>query len=239
MISILPDKVSDDKKAEILNDHYKDTCLKLAGYRKQRNRLVFFAVITLAIIPFIVFLPAETLQFLGAFFRRTSINELIKKTDNPQYYRLFIEFLARLIPGAILMNIAFAYKHYRIAMDKHFAYIKTLESELNSLYPESNLFNRETNFSSEESNSFTMWGSEHYSRLLKGLCYFAAITYITRFIPYPNETNITYILKLLIGIYGAGTSWTAALFFATKKPLTGNNIISLLMTRKEHELSKK
>ena len=191
MISILPDNVSDDKKAEILNDHYKDTCLKLAGYRKQRNRLVFFAVITLAIIPFIVVVPAETLRFLGAFFRRASIDFLTKKTDNPQYYFFLINFVARLIPGAILMNIAFAYKHYRIAMDKQFTYIKMLESELNSLYPESNLFNRETNFSSKESNSFSMWGSEHYGKVLKGLCYFSAITYITRFIPYPDETNIT------------------------------------------------
>ena len=235
MISILPDNVSDDKKAEILNDHYKDTCLKLAGYRKQRNRLVFFAVITLAIIPFIVVFPAETLRFLGAFFRRASIDDLTKKTDNPQYYLFLINFLARLIPGAILMNIAFAYKHYRIAMDKQFAYIRMLESNLNSLYSESNLFNRETDFSSKESNSFSMWGSEHYSRLLKGLCYFSAIAYISRLIPHPGETYITYILKLLIGIYGAGASLTAALFFATKKPLTGNNITSLLMTRKEIE----
>ena len=233
MISILPDNVSDDKKAEILNDHYKDTCLKLAGYRKQRNRLVFFAVITLAIIPFIVVFPAETLRFLGAFFRRASIDDLTKKTDNPQYYFFLINFVARLIPGAILMNIAFAYKHYRIAMDKQFTYIKMLESELNSLYPESNLFNRETNFSSKESNSFSMWGSEHYGKVLKGLCYFSAITYITRFIPYPDETNITYILKVLIGIYGTWLSLTAALFFATKKPLTGGNIISLLMKKKE------
>ena len=97
MISILPDNVSDDKKAEILNDHYKDTCLKLAGYRKQRNRLVFFAVIILAIIPFIVVFPAETLRLLGAFFRRASIDDLIKKTDNPQYYLFLINFLARLI----------------------------------------------------------------------------------------------------------------------------------------------
>ena len=235
MISILPDDVSDDKKAEILNDHYKDTCLKLAGYRKQRNRLVFFAVITLAIMPFIVAFPADTLRFLGAFFRSASIDDLIKKTENPQYYLLLINFLARLVPGAILMNIAYAYKHYRIAMDKQFTYIKMLESELNSLYPESNLFNRETKFSSKESNSFSMWGSEHYSRLLKGLCYCAAVMYITRFIPYPDETNITYILKVVIGIYGTGVSLTAALFFATKKPLTGNNIISLLMTKKEIE----
>ena len=54
MISIDVDKVSDDKKVEILSDHYKDTCLKLAGYRKQRNRLVFYAALTMFITFFMV-----------------------------------------------------------------------------------------------------------------------------------------------------------------------------------------
>ena len=76
-------------------------------------------------------------------------------------------------------------------------------------------------------------GSEHYSRLLKGLCYFSVIVYISRLIPYPDETYITYILKAIIGICGTGFSLNAALFFATKKPLTGGNIISLLMKKKE------
>ena len=235
MISILPDNVSDDKKVEILNDHYKDTCLKLAGHRKQRNRLVFFAVITVSIIPFIVIFPAETLQLLAAFFRRTPIDEVLKKNDNPLFYPFMIKVVARLIPGLILMNIAFAYKHYRIAMDKQFTYIKMLESELNSLYPESDLFNRETNFSSNESNSFAMWKSDHYSRLLKGLCYGAAIVYISRFIPYPDDTYITYIPKAIIAICGTYLSFFAAVFFMTKRPLTGKNIISLLMTKKEIE----
>lgn len=36
--------VSDDKKAEMLNDHYKDTFAHLVAYRKQRDRLTFIVV---------------------------------------------------------------------------------------------------------------------------------------------------------------------------------------------------
>ena len=222
---------SNDKKVEILNDHYKDTCLRLAGYRKQRNRLVFYAAITMFITMFLVFFPTEMLRIMAAFFLRTPIEDLIKNADD-SLYNLIVKFTARLIPGFILMTIAFTYKHYRIAIDTQFAYVKMLESELNSLYPESNLFNRETNFSLKESNSFAMWSSQHYSKVLVLASLFTVIVYATLCTPDKNEINID---EVFVGVYGILASLSTALFFGTKRPLTDANIKSLLTSGREIE----
>lgn len=227
MISIDVDKVSDDKKVEILNDHYKDTCLKLAGYRKQRNRLVFYAALTMFITFFMVLVPTETLRIVASIFVRTSIDDLIKNTDNLPYI-----YSARLIPGLILAIIAFTYKHYRISMDSQFAYVKMLESELNSLYPESNLFNRETNYSSKESNSYAMWSSQHYSKILKVGSLLSAIVYVNLFFSGENRISTD---EVVVGIYGILACLMSALFFGTRKPLTDANIHSLVTSGKEIE----
>ena len=215
--------VSNDKKVEILNDHYKDTCLKLAGYRKQRNRLVFYASITMLITLFLQNFPAETLRIMASIFLRTAADNTIKITDN-------IDYKVRLFPGIILSIIAFTYKHYRIAMDNQFSYVRMLESNLNSLYPKSNLFNRETNFSSKESYSFAMWNSGSYSRLLRGGCLFLVIVDFIICISSIYEKNIDYAIVAVLGIL---SSLLSLVFFITEKPLTDANIKSLLTSGKE------
>ena len=215
--------VSNENKADILNDHYKDTCLRLERYRKQRNRLVFYAAIMMLIIFFFQIFPTETLRIVASIFLRIGLNKVPEIADDSGH-------VARPFLGIVLLTIAFTFKHYRIAMDKQFAYVKILESDLNSLYPKSNLFKRETNFSLKESNSFSMWDSTNYSKMLTAGCVFLigldALIII-------NFDSGYYLAKAFVAILGIFATLLSIVFFATKNPLTDANIRSLLTTRKE------
>ena len=215
--------ISNDKKAEILNDHYKDTCLRLAGYRKQRNRLVFYASITIITTLFLQIFPTETLRIVASIFLRTAADNAIKITNDLNYGAI-------LLAGFILMSIAITYKHYRIAMNNQFTYVQMLESELNSLYPKSNLFNRETDFSSKESLDFAMWNSRMYSKMLKGGCLFLVVTYVILCKGNIYEKNVS---EAIVTGYGCLMSLLSFAFFATQKPLTYANLVRVLTLSRE------
>ena len=232
------DKVSNDKKVEALNDHYKDTCLRLAGYRKQRNRLALYAAITIAIILFLGLAPTETRYYVISFFFRSAAENVIENTASNLIFNIYV----RLLPATILTLIALTYKHYRIAIGKQFTYVEMLESELNSLYLESDLFNRETNFSSKESTDFAMWSSWMYSKLLIAGCVFLIVIHAGRFIHNLNllkshsyETNAieAIIAEASIAITVTGFSFMSMIYFYTKEPLTIESMTKLLKTGKE------
>ena len=232
------DKVSNDKKVEALNDHYKDTCLRLAGYRKQRNRLAFYAAITIAITLFLGLAPNETRYYVISFFFRSAADRVITNTTGNVIFNVYV----RLLPALILMSVALTYKHYRIAINKQFTYVEMLESELNSLYPESDLFNRETNFSSRESTDFAMWSSWMYSKLLIGGCVSLIVVHAWQIIhnlgllkSYSHKTNEieAIIAEVSIAIAVTGFSFLSMIYFYTKKPLTTESITKLLKTGRE------
>ena len=115
--------------------------------------------------------------------------------------------ISKTLLNLILLFIALTYKHYRIAMDKMLTYVKRLEIELNSLYPESNLFNRETNFSSAETRDFAMWSSNNYSRLLKFGCIILILTYVVSSIVPPNT------IDTIVGLFMIVLCFFAEVFF--------------------------
>lgn len=220
--------VSNEKKVEILNDHYKDTCTRLGGYRKQRNRLVFYAAITIGLIIFLTHTPSQTLSItLSIFFRGTG--EAIRENLDG----ILPGFIVRMLLPFVLMSIAITYKHYRIAIRKQFTYIQMLESELNALYPKSNLFNRETNFSSKESLDFAMWNSRMYSKLLKFGCCMMLISYIILLNLCTISVGEKSILDVLVGVSGIFPSLLSFAYFATEKPLTFLNLIRVVTFRTE------
>ena len=219
-------EVSGDKKVEILNHHYADTCRRLDAYRKQRNRLAFYALLTMVITLFVQLYPSptEALRVVILIFLRTSkvTRDVTEGSEN-----LLFLFVLRLSLNVVLMGIALIYKHYRMAMDSQFAYVKLVESDINALYPNSDLFNRETKFSLAESRDFGMWSSKMYGRLLKSGCVMLAITYLLLFLRQnPIET--------LIGIVGFICCLQSAVYFVTTKPITITRLTGLLTSGTEN-----
>ena len=96
-----------------------------------------------------------------------------------------------------------------------------LESDLNSLYPKSNLFKRETNFSLKESHSFSLWGSASYSQLLTAGCYFLIALDVSAIIDFDNEN---YLVKAFTALGGTFAILFSLIFFTTQKPIMGADI---------------
>ena len=148
----------------------------------------------------------------------------------------------RWLPAIILMHVALTYKHYRIAIDKQFTYVEMLESELNALYPESDLFTRETNFSLKESSDFAMWSSRMYSKLLIGGCGLLIITHAGRLIynldlliygSYETDEVEAIMVEVIIAITVIPSIFLSLIYFYTKKPLTIKTITKLVKTGRE------
>ncbi len=58
---------SNDKKLEILNDHYKDSFSHLVSYRKQRDRLMLFLLSVLGIMILFQYFPNQISQSASKF----------------------------------------------------------------------------------------------------------------------------------------------------------------------------
>lgn len=115
--------ISDEKKVEILNDHYKDTCTRMEIYRKRRNKLAFYAGLIVFTTMFISFMKLQSaeidiLSIVISYLTRSELEDIEKKFDSPMSY-----YIGRLIPVFMLMCVAYAYKHYRSALELQFSYL--------------------------------------------------------------------------------------------------------------------
>ena len=170
--------ISDEKKVEILNDHYKDTCSRMEIYRNRRNRLAFYAglIIFTTIFMSSVKLRSEEIDILSiviSYLTRSELEDIEKKLESPMSY-----YIGRLLPVALLMCVAYSYKHYRSALELQFSYLQLLEAELNSLFPNSRIFNRESDFSLKESKDYPMWKGTSYAKFFGGFCLMLSVSYI-------------------------------------------------------------
>ena len=184
--------VSYDKKAAMLNDHYKDTFSNLAGYRKQRNRVILYSLITIVVIFLFALFPKEaTPAILQAILNKLGA----KTTDISPHPVWMYGFLV-----AVLLCMSIKYREYTMAIDNQYSYLQKLEAELNSLYPRSILFTRETNFSSKEHPTFAMWSNYFYGTLFSRLSYMSMILYIL--IDVRNNGFRLYQIGFVIGSCG-------------------------------------
>jgi hypothetical protein len=71
--------------------------------------------------------------------------------------------------------MALKYREHTMAINNQYTYLQKLEAELNSLYPSSILFTRETNFSSKEDPTFAMWNNSFYGSVISKLLYASII----------------------------------------------------------------
>ena len=161
--------LSEDKKAEILNNHYRDTCTRLESYRRRRNRLTLYIGLGLIIIFFLQLHPESVVDIIistldskmGTDIKNTPL--IIDKLPN----NITPDLLIYPFIYMIIFFISVTYKHYTTAIDNQYDYIQILESKLNSYFSESDLFTRETNFSSRQNPIYSMWSNDFYNTLLK------------------------------------------------------------------------
>ena len=124
--------VSDDKKFEILNDHYKDTFTHAISYRKQRDRLFLYLLLVLALMFLEVSSPDKSYAFISGLLS----NKLGKG----------IELGASFINGLVwffLLSLVLKYFQIVVVMERQYAYLHKLEKELTYNYLSGIPFTRE------------------------------------------------------------------------------------------------
>ena len=126
--------VPDEKKLEVLNDHYKDTFSHLQGYLRRRNRLSLYLLLALAIM----FLEVRNGNENGT---EIIISALISKylgeglTLDSQSVKVLMWFF--------LFGLVATYCQVVVLIEKQYAYLHKIEAELSPFFSTGIPFTRE------------------------------------------------------------------------------------------------
>ncbi len=124
-------KLTNDKKAEILNDHYKETFAQLTEYRKLRDRLFSLILLTVTLLLFQLYSPNDAGKTIGEF--------ITKKLEVQS--QINIAFVGNMI-WFMLLGLMLRYFQTVISMERQYLYINDLEKQLSNFF-EGNAFTRE------------------------------------------------------------------------------------------------
>lgn len=115
--------LNDDKKLELLNDHYKDTFVYLKETLRLRDRLFVFILVTITLLLFQLYSPSEAGTTIGAF--------IAKQLDVQN--AVSIAFVGSVIWFALL---AFVMRYFQtvIFIERQYKYIHNLEDQLSAHY---------------------------------------------------------------------------------------------------------
>ena len=144
--------VSDDKKAEMLNDHYKDTFAHLVAYRKQRDRLTFIVVGLLGVMMLeLMSFPNESTIFFSIV--STKLGNI--KSSALNYH---VEIVILLIVVVILFR---RFVQVGKLIDAQYPYVLELERKLACFYKSDLCFAREKKYSWQGDGFLSIWGQLH------------------------------------------------------------------------------
>ena len=160
--------LSEDMKVEILNYHYEDSCTRLENYRQRRNRLTLYIGIALGIMYLMQLHPESIVNIIISVIESRAGIKIkdASSTTNNLPFDFAPEMLIYLFIAVIIYLVSITYKRYTTAIDNQYDYIQILESKLNSYFSEGNLFTRETNFSSREKPTYSIWSNQIYNNIL-------------------------------------------------------------------------
>ena len=184
---------SSEKKLEILNDHYKDTFSQLVIYRKQRDRLLLYA------------LAGVTLLLLYQFFPYLTIDVIFdvasKKLDVAMDLDSIDKILIVMTPIIVFFFVV-SHRYWQIwnLIESQYDYLEKLEQELASLYASGIPFTRESKFSNK-GKALSIWNSDYYNGVFRTILKFVlpalGVTFGIRHfgfkMPYPVMTVILLI----------------------------------------------
>lgn len=143
---------SNDKKLEILNDHYKDTFSHLIRYRKQRDRLMLVMLTVLAIMVVSQFFPDQTSK---------SVSEVISTKIGIDFALHFVYML--ILPWIVFIILSYRYWQLWNLIERQYDYVQQLEKELSSLFLSGVPFTRESGYSFARNDNLSIWSHRIYN----------------------------------------------------------------------------
>lgn len=115
--------VDDDKRAELLMDHYKDSFSLLHGHWKSRNRLFLYALVLIAVIGLDTLSPGSLAQWVNGYVKSKIIGE------DPSWKALdftAVDLMARFV----LLWVVIQYFQRSILVDRSYSYLHRLEERI-------------------------------------------------------------------------------------------------------------
>lgn len=181
--------INDDKKMEILYDHYKDTCLQVKEYIKLREKL-FLYVIILIFILFVQF-------FLSGSFIEI-INALIKKQIefNPKFSVALVDNLL----WFLLLAFVLRYFQTNVLINRQYSYLHSVESDLCKRAQEENFINREGSGYLKNYPIFSDWMHLLYTWIFPVLLLLTSVIKIVNEINTGKEIAINMIFDSMVFI---------------------------------------
>lgn len=145
--------LSDDKKIELLNDHYKDTFVYLKETLRLRDRLFVFILLTITLLFFQLYSPDEAGTVIEAFIKKN-----LELED-----AISIAFVGTVIWFALL---AFVMRYFQtvIFIERQYKYIHRLEDQLSSHYDDK-AFTREGKSYLKNYPLFSNWAYYLYTMI--------------------------------------------------------------------------
>ena len=127
---------SSEKKLDILNDHYKDTFSHLVSYRKQRDRLLLYLLVVVAVMYLYELFPDKT---------TIAISEVFSKKIGVKIVDSIVSFLLQTLPLIFVTFLGLRYWQVWHLIESQYDYFEKLEKDLASLFPSGVPFTRESN----------------------------------------------------------------------------------------------
>ena len=184
---------SNDKKLEILNDHYKDTFSHLIRYRKQRDRLMLCLLVVLVIMYTVQLFPDEATE---------SFSKMLTKKVGVQIPLSILHALA--IPYIFFFIISHRYWQLWNLIERQHDYVQELEKELSSLFLSGVPYTRETNFAFKDDVNLSTWSHgiyNHVFNVIVSIWMFLSATFILRYYGFNWDSLIPYTFAALSYIF--------------------------------------
>jgi len=124
--------ISEEKKLEILYDHYKDSFLHVLEYLKQRERLFVLVLI-------VIFLQFLQISFSGQYLE--AFNNFVEKQFNLDF--VFSKEFLNNIFWFLLFSISLRYFQINILINRQYDYLHFLEDKLCEKSGDENFIRRE------------------------------------------------------------------------------------------------
>ena len=117
--------MNDEKRAELLLDHHKDTFQHIRDSLKTRNRLFAYILIVLALVAFDAYSPGSLAELVNAYVAKTLHSES-QTTTIPILDFSIVGSMARFL----LLCLIVQYYQRSIQVDRQFKYIDHLERQI-------------------------------------------------------------------------------------------------------------
>ncbi|KKT57430.1 MAG: hypothetical protein UW81_C0024G0001 [Candidatus Giovannonibacteria bacterium GW2011_GWC2_44_9] len=140
--------ISDDKKLETLNDHYKDTFAQIRDYISLRDKLLIWILLVAAVMLFEVFSPSEAGLAIAQFAsEKVGLNGALINTS---FIGSVIWFLMLVLTMKYFQTVGL--------IEKHYDYIEKVEDAIRKNYDgATGIFSREGRHYLENYPLFSDW----------------------------------------------------------------------------------